>query len=87
MTDRFAQGELCNRGGGCCQGPGWSSCGRQALPSEFRQHAEQRGTLKGSRDKVVLADFRRACREKDHATIVRVGRRPPLRVLGADHLC
>jgi len=56
----------------------------KALLREFRQYAEGRGRLKVFRKEAVLAGFRRAWREKDYGTIVRVAHRLPLRVLQED---
>jgi len=56
----------------------------KALLREFRQYAEGRGRLRVFRKEAVLAGFRRAWREKDYETIVRVAHRLPLRVLQED---
>ncbi len=56
----------------------------KALLREFRQYAEGRGRLKVFRKEAILAGFRRAWREKDYETIVRVAHRLPLRVLQED---
>jgi len=56
----------------------------KALLREFRQYAEGRGRLMVLRKEAVLAGFRRAWREKDYETIVRVAHRLPLRLLQED---
>jgi hypothetical protein len=54
------------------------------LLREFRRYASERGPLKVFRKEAVMAGFRRAWREKDYETIVRVADRLPLRVLEED---
>jgi DNA modification methylase/predicted RNA-binding Zn-ribbon protein involved in translation (DUF1610 family) len=54
------------------------------LLREFRRYAGERGTLRVFRKEAVMAGFRRAWREKDYETIVRVADRLPLRVLEED---
>ncbi len=56
----------------------------KALLREFRRYAAERGPMRLFRKEAVLAGFRRAWREKDYETIVRVADRLPLRVLMED---